>query len=176
MPYALARSGVDSCRTTLSGYTDLYSVRGMASATEDLRRLGQALSNPPSAETDEADLAMVVFSGMDAGVLTEEQRNQLWDKHQMPFFEQFVGTDGRVVASECEVHSGLHVRGEDAVVECVDGEIVLTSLTDQQTPALKVLSGLSGTIEKEACDCGRTEPRIMSLARASKSRAAAARA
>ncbi len=176
LPYDLARLGVDTCRTTLSGHTDLYSARGIAGATEDLRRLGQALSHPAQLEADEADRAMVIFSGIDAGVLTEEHRDRLWNKYQLPLFEQFVGTDGRVVASECEVHAGLHVREEDAVVECVDGEIVLTSLTDQQAPALRVLSGLSGAIEMEACDCGRTEPRIMKLAPAGKSRAAAARA
>ncbi len=176
LTYDLARAGVETCRITPSGYTDLYSARGMAGATEDLLRLGQALRSQQPAVEEGTDHAMVIFSGMDAGILTDEQRDRLWHKYQVPLFEQFVGTDGRVVASECEVHAGLHVRGDDAVVECVDGEIVLTSLTDHQTPALRVLSGLSGALEMEACDCGRTEPRIMRLARVHKPRAAAARA
>ena len=162
LPYPEARKGVDVCHPTTPERADLYSTGGIASATADLYNLSKALSAPaPFAWT--VDHALVVFCGIDAGVMTDAQHEDLWEKYQIPVFQQFVGTDGRVVAAECEVHAGLHIRADAAVFECVDNELVMTSLTDEQSPALRMQSGLCGVIEREACECGRGEPRIVGL-------------
>ncbi len=60
-------------------------------------------------------------------------RNWLWERFQVPSFEQLVNSRFRVVAEECEAHSGLHVL-------------------DASAP------GLRTSVE---CECGRTEPRIV---------------
>jgi hypothetical protein len=146
--YQMARAGLDSCHSPLDA----------AIATADLLRLAQAVDSPP-------DQAVAAFTGMGAGILTNAQRDHLWNVYQVPLFEQFLGTDGRVIAIECVVHSGLHIRQDAAVLQCVDGEIILTSLTDEDAPALRLSTGLAGTIETEVCDCGRTEPRLVGLHR-----------
>ncbi len=167
--YAEARAGLGTCRSAAVDDSDPYSPQSTANFTADLFRLSRALQSPPPTELP-CDQAVVVFSGMEAGILTEEQRDDLWNRFQTPLFEQFVGTDGRIVAAECEVHDGMHIRLDDAIVESHCGEIVLTSLTDREAPALRVLSGLSGEIEHAPCECGRAEPRLMRVGQAAGSK------
>jgi len=162
LPYPEARAGIGNCRAEPPLSAELYSPTGMARAVGDLYRLSRALQTPAGFDW-RSDHALVVFSGMDAGVLTADQRDRLWQKYPVPIFEQFVGTDGRVLASECEVHAGLHLRMDDGILECLDGEIVVTSLTDLEAPALRIRSGLSGSIQREMCDCGRAEPRLVQV-------------
>jgi hypothetical protein len=174
VPYAEARSGAGNLKDT-GAENDVYSDAGIVRATADLFRLFRSLDsssagNPPA----RPDVAVVVFSGMDAGVLTEEQRDQIWDYYQVPLFEQLVGTDGQVIAKECEVHSGLHISPAAAVLECVDGEIVMTSLTDTEHPAIRVWSGLTGRIESMPCECGRVEARLLGLGKPAQDRSAKA--
>ncbi|WP_180538678.1 hypothetical protein [Nevskia soli] len=162
VPYAEARAGLGSCRIEPASYADLYSATAMARATADLYRFAKSVADPPDASNldPDSDCAMVVFSGMDAGAFTAEQRDELWDRYQVPVFEHFVGTDGRVIASECEVHNGLHIRLDGAILEAAGNEILLTSLSDLEAPAIRVRTGLKGPIEYDVCNCGRVEPRI----------------
>ena len=162
LPFAEARKGVEICHDKPCEYADLYSPLGIASATTDLYNLSKALSEPAPFNW-KADHAIAVFCGIDAGVLTDEQHEDLWEKYQVPVFQQLLGTDGRVVAAECEVHAGLHIRADAAVFECVEDELVMTSLTDEQSPALRMQSGLFGSIDRETCECGRVDPRIVGL-------------
>ena len=41
--------------------------------------------------------------------LTEEQRETLWQAFGAPIFEQYLGANNVLLASECEAHSSLHV-------------------------------------------------------------------
>jgi phenylacetate-coenzyme A ligase PaaK-like adenylate-forming protein len=167
VPYAKARLGLDRIPKVTSGtpdarLDDLYSSTALADFAGDLYRLSKALKQP--ARTDwQLDQAVVVFSGLDAGVLTGEQRDELWERYQVPLFEQFVGPDGAIVASECEIHAGMHIKVDRAVIECLDGEIVLTSLTDLTCPAIRVRTRIHGCVDTSACECGRTEPRLTHL-------------
>jgi hypothetical protein len=174
VPYAEARSGAGSVKAT-GIENDLYSDAGIVRATADLFRLSRSLDSPSAGNLRaRPDMAVVVFSGMDAGVLTDEQRDQIWAYYQVPLFEQLVGTDGQVIAMECEVHSGLHINPAAAVLECVDGEIVMTSLTDTEHPAIRVWSGLTGRIDATPCECGRVEARLLGLGKSAEDRSAMA--
>lgn len=161
--YAEARAGFANCHDRLTEQSDLYSPDAIAGATADLLNLSRALESAAAPIAAHGDQAMVVFSGTEAGILTQAQRDSLWYRYHAPLFEQFLGTDGVVIAAECEVHAGMHLRLESAIVESLDGEIVLTSLTDLETPALRVRTGLGGEIEHEACECGRVEPRLVGV-------------
>lgn len=175
VPYAEARSGAGSCNRT-DDVNDLYSDAGIGRATADLFRLSRSLSSASekNGTLQRPDMAVVVFSGMDAGVLTEEQRDQIWAYYQVPLFEQLVGTDGNVIATECEVHAGLHISPAAVVLERVDGEIVVTSLTDTEHPAIRVWSGLTGEIDGTPCECGRVEARLLGLEHSIRDRSAKA--
>ena len=109
--------------------------------------------------------AIIAFSGPTQGDLTGRDLDLLWRVFQVPIFEQRLGGDGAPVARECEVHDGMHVALENAEVELIDGELVLTSLTDTACPVLRVRTGYSASVADGLCHCGRAEPRIRRLAR-----------
>lgn len=111
--------------------------------------------------------AVIPFSGIDHGELTEDDRDLFWNTFQVPIFEQYLGFDGRVIGIECEAHEGLHVITENAIFETRNGssesELLLTSLTDLCHPTLRLATGFWGTLEHAQCECGNAEPRLIGL-------------
>jgi hypothetical protein len=83
--------------------------------------------------------AMVVLSSLHTpgGPMTDSHRDLLWRAFGLPVFEQLLGPDGLVIASECEVHDGLHAEGIS------------------EPPA-----GYSAEIVTGHCDCGLETPRL----------------
>ncbi len=160
VPFATACSGLDTFEFDAGDEADPYSQQNLSVASADLFRLANALS-PDAGAAQSGSLAVVVFGGADAGSVTGKQIEWLWNTFEVPIFQQFVGTDGRVIAAECEVHDGLHIREDSALLESIDGEVVFTSLTDVHHPALRLMSGIPGEIKRDVCDCGREEPRLL---------------
>lgn len=78
--------------------------------------------------------AIVVLTSTDDSPLTDDHRDLLWSAFGVPIFEQLRGSDGAVIARECEVHDGLHVVGP-----CAD---------------------LEGETITEHCACGAETPRL----------------
>jgi hypothetical protein len=107
--------------------------------------------------------ALLIRTGVDEGLLSPIERDGLWQRHGVPMFEHLVGMDGALLAWECETHSGLHVMEENVVFELVQGELLLTSLTDLVQPTIQMRTGWSARIETEACDCGRPGRRLTGL-------------
>jgi hypothetical protein len=107
--------------------------------------------------------ALFIRIGVDEGLLSSIERDGLWQRHGVPMFEHLVGMDGELLAWECETHRGLHVMEDNAVFESVQGELLLTSLTDLEQPTLQMRTGWSARIETEVCDCGRPGPRLVGL-------------
>jgi hypothetical protein len=120
--------------------------------------------------------ALITFSGPRDGDLTRRDLDIFWRTFQVPIFEQRLGFDGMPIARECEVHDGLHVVEENAVIEEIAEELVITSLTDEHHPQLRVRSGYSGDLVHTPCACGRVSPRIKYLARTPQKPAAVAAA
>jgi hypothetical protein len=94
----------------------------------------RGLFDLPSLET-----AIVVLTSVDDSPLADHHRDLLWGAFGVPVFEQLRGSHGAVIASECEVHDGLHFE---------DGELL----------------SLSGEIVNEPCACGSERPRLRCLA------------
>jgi phenylacetate-coenzyme A ligase PaaK-like adenylate-forming protein len=69
-----------------------------------------------------------------------------------------------LLAEECEAHDGLHVIGEAAIFERRGQELVVTSLLALRKPVLRVLTGLTGEIERGLCPCGRPGERLIQVA------------
>jgi hypothetical protein len=107
--------------------------------------------------------AMLIRTGIDEGLLSPIERDGLWQRHGVPMFEHLLGMDGALLAWECETHSGLHVVEENVVFEFVQGELLMTSLTDLVQPTIQMRTGWTARIETEACDCGRPGHRLMAL-------------
>ena len=107
---------------------------------------------------------VIPFTGGEQGELDEEDRERFWRVFQVPLFEQRLGFDGRVIAYECEAHTGLHILPERAAFEeTADSELLLTSLTDLRHPTLRVATRVAGSIQHECCDCGDAAARLIAM-------------
>ncbi len=93
------------------------------------------------------DTALVVLTSIEDSPFGDRERDLLWRAFQVPLFEQLLGSGRTVIASECEVHDGLHMSDR----ECLS----------------------IGEILRDPCPCGKETPRVRRPGRA-RVRAAAA--
>lgn len=100
---------------------------GLALSLADRKQRG--LFDLPSLDT-----AIVVLTSSENSPLADPHRDLLWRAFGVPVFEQLRGSDGAVIASECEVHDGLHV--------------------------IEALPDLRGEIVTDHCACGAETPRL----------------
>ena len=54
---------------------------------------------------------VVVLTGPGHGILSEQDRDLIWRRWGVPIYEFLMDSAGKVVASECDAHEGLHVHG-----------------------------------------------------------------
>jgi phenylacetate-CoA ligase len=66
---------------------------------------------------------------------------------------------GPVLAYECRERSGLHWAEDHLLVESIDGELVLTELTREGSPMLRLALGQAAELDLGSCGCGRTSAR-----------------
>ena len=69
--------------------------------------------------------------------LTDTRRDALWNAYRVPAFEQIIGEDGTLLATECEAHDGLHIESSRFNVA-------------------------GRNIRTDRCACGRFSPRLVS--------------
>ncbi len=81
--------------------------------------------------------AIVVLTNFDDSPLASHHRDLLWQAFGVPVFEQLLGSDGTVIARECEVHDGLHLHVDEPFY-------------------------LSAEIVTDPCACGLDTPRLRS--------------
>jgi phenylacetate-CoA ligase len=68
------------------------------------------------------------------------------------------------IATECEMHNGLHVVWENQYVELEDQNILVTNLNNYAMPFIRYEVGdLATALTVLPCDCGRFSPRLISL-------------
>jgi phenylacetate-CoA ligase len=67
---------------------------------------------------------------------------------------------GPGVAAECEETAGAHLNEDHFLVEVVDGELVITTLTKQALPLIRFRTGDIADVTEEPCACGRTLARM----------------
>ncbi len=117
--------------------------------------------------------AVVVFTGMEHGLLRQADRDLFWRVFQVPLFEQLRGLGGELLATECEAHYGLHICTTESVLEMEasssGSELVYTSLTSLQYPLLRLATGLAGDLHDAPCGCGEATPRLTALRRVPRS-------
>lgn len=112
--------------------------------------------------------AVIVFTGILEGPLTPEDGDHFWRRYQVPVFEQFLGIDGELLAWECEVHHGLHVRSDAAYFECCEPDrLVVSFLGNPRLPLLRLETGMTGRLIAESCPCGDASPRLVDVRRRS---------
>ena len=118
--------------------------------------------------------AVIAFTGILEGPLTPDDADRLWRQYQVPVFEQFLGMDGELLAWECEIHHGLHVREEAAHFEAMqDDRLLISFLANPRLPVLRLETGLTGRLVHDSCPCGEPAPRLVDLRRRTVKRAPA---
>jgi hypothetical protein len=65
-------------------------------------------------ETEKGLDRVVVHSRVNEPGLGEADREMLWRAFQLPVYEALYDAEGRLAASECEAHEGLHLTGTAA--------------------------------------------------------------
>jgi len=108
---------------------------------------------------------VIAWLGLGRELLTEHDRERLWNVLEVPVFSQFRGFEGELLAYECEHGEGMHVIGEAGRFESSDtGELLLTSYLSLRFPVIRLATRLSGWVDERPCPCGRPGPILRGLA------------
>lgn len=137
----------------------------LAAPVDVLREIGIAMARGELVRRAPTN-AVVAFTGIHHGSLTAAHRELLWNLFQVPVFEQYLGFDGRLAAWECEAHDGLHLLPDEVVMEesgGVGSELLITSLTNLQYPALRLSTGLYGALASGYCECGKSTEKLYTV-------------
>ncbi|MEX2706372.1 MAG: phenylacetate--CoA ligase family protein [Candidatus Freyrarchaeum guaymaensis] len=118
-----------------------------------------------------------VMDGMGEPV-TPELRKTLIDMWGLEDFWDTGGlSDGFVVCSDCYTHTGQHIWGDHYYVELIDteteeplgpgerGEYLVTNLFALGHPYVRFATEDFAYLNEDACECGRTHPRIRVFSR-----------
>lgn len=101
-----------------------FNPASVAGPVDQLRRL--------ASEKWAIEQAVIVFTYVGGAALSPDDREWLWDAFGVPIFEQHLSPKNRLLATECDAHSGLHV----------------------------VSGGAGWVLEDEVCACGNPAPRL----------------
>ena len=105
----------------------------------------------------------IALTGVGRAVPTAADHDLLWRAFQVPLYTQFRGFHGELLASECELHEGLHIHPTAADFEQTPDGLLVTSITNLRYPILRLNSGFHARIETEPCPCGLSTPRLQGL-------------
>lgn len=92
--------------------------------------------------------------------LYEYQRKEMEEAFNCEVFEEYCCNDGGACAWECSAHEGLHYCMERAIIEDVDGEMVVTDLWNRAMPFIRYINGDFVKFLNRKCSCGRELPLI----------------
>jgi phenylacetate-CoA ligase len=90
--------------------------------------------------------------------LYEFQREIIEDQFNCKIFDEYCCNDGGACAWECGAHEGLHYYMERAIIEDIDGEMIVTDLWNKAMPFIRYRNGDSVTFLEKRCSCGRELP------------------
>jgi hypothetical protein len=110
-----------------------FAPQAIAATLEQLKAIAASEGSP-----DSLSHAIVVLGRWEDARVSEADRERLWKRFRVPVFEQIVGRNGALLASECEAHRGLHIESEILGARCRENH----------------------RIDASRCACGRTTARI----------------
>ncbi|MCK5723887.1 MAG: phenylacetate--CoA ligase family protein [Gammaproteobacteria bacterium] len=92
--------------------------------------------------------------------LYDFQREIMETQFNCKVFEEYCCNDGGACAWECDAHEGLHSFMERAIIEDIDGEMIVTDLWNKAMPFVRYRNGDSIRFLNKKCSCGRELPLI----------------
>lgn len=90
--------------------------------------------------------------------LYDFQRKTIERAFNCKVFEEYCCNDGGACGWECDAHSGLHYCMERAIIEEVDGEMIVTDLWNKALPFIRYRNGDAVEFLGTECACGRELP------------------
>lgn len=128
----------------------------LVGSASDLQRL---YSRAAIGEVDvsSVDHAVFVLTQCGHSPLTDVLRVSLWQAFGVPLFELFIGSRGRLLASECEAHEGWHVE-EGINFSLLHRKLILDAPFSRGMP-----TGLTAELDHGLCPCGREGMRLMNI-------------
>jgi hypothetical protein len=101
--------------------------------------------------------------------LTQSERDWFWRVFGLPVFEQVIGKRGRLLATECEAHNGMHVRTKRcySATKTGSGELMICRSEEIGSSRIERTTKLVVAL----CPCGRETPRIHTVSSATVSSA-----
>jgi len=118
-----------------------------------------------SAGIEDVQFNSVITTAM---VLLPSERAVIEQAFHTHVFNRYGCEELSIIASECEVHRGLHVHAEGLIAEVVNGtepaktgefgDLVFTDLDNLAMPLIRYRIGDVGALAAELCSCGRTLP------------------
>lgn len=137
------------------GEMEAYSPEMLAGAMADLQWLAERVQRR-EIDLGSVDHAVFVLTSAGDVPLDDPVRVVLWQAFGVPVYELFVGTDGTILAGECEAHEGWHVEPGCRFYLTKKDELMADSRHIKG-----IRTGLSAVIEREPCACGRLGARLM---------------
>jgi phenylacetate-CoA ligase len=98
--------------------------------------------------------------------LYDFQREIIEKAFDCRIFEEYCCNDGGACAWECEKHNGLHYAMERAIIENINGEMIVTDLWNRAMPFIRYRNGDGIKFLNKKCKCGRNLPLIKVRGRA----------
>ncbi len=92
-----------------------------------------------------------------AEMLTDEMRATIEAAFHCKVFNQYGCREVPNIACECR-HGNMHVWTDLVWLEAIDGELVVTSLTNRLMPLIRYALGDMGRLRDADCDCGLPFP------------------
>lgn len=129
------------------------------------------------AQARQADISPAPLPKLKAIITTAEpldaySRRIIEDGFGVRCYNEYGCTEVGSIAHECE-HGALHIMADNLIVETVNttgasvtdvqGEIVITDLTNQSMPIIRYRVGDFGVLSSTPCPCGRQLPVISSI-------------
>ncbi len=127
----------------------------VGSASDLLRLHGR--SELGALKLSSVDHAVFVLTQCGRSPLNDVLRVSLWQAFGVPLFELFLGSRGRLLASECEAHEGWHIEpGNNFSI--VHGKLLV------DVPLRKgIETGLRAELDDSLCPCGRAGVRLVNI-------------
>src|SRR5260370_9139656 len=114
------------------------------------------------------DAAAILVSGES---LHEDDRSRLESWFRCRVYNAYIATEGGLIALECPLRTGLHIRRTLVRLEALDnwgdpraegsGELLLTNLANWGTAFVRYRTGDKGTIRHVSCRCGFEGPTLV---------------
>ena len=97
--------------------------------------------------------------------LYDFQRETMEKAFKCKVFEEYCCNDGGACGWECEKREGIHYFMERAIIEEINGEMIITDLWNMAMPFIRYRNGDSVRFLDKKCSCGRELPLVRAKGR-----------